>query len=755
MTDQDLTFRQKYISQPVLNRVRGVLPTMSETEREALDAGTVWWDAELLSGDPDWKKLFALATHRLNDEEQAFLDGPCNELCRMIDDWDITFNKRDIPDNIWAFLKRNGFLGLIINREYGGKQFSASMVSAIVQKIASRGSSAAVAVIVPNSLGPGELLSMFGTEEQKNHYLPRLADGREIPAFALTSVDAGSDAASMTDTGIVCYGTYKGKKTLGMRVNWSKRYISLGPVATVLGLAFKLYDPDGLLGNERELGITVALVPTKTKGVSIGRRHYPSHQAFPNGPNTGKDVFIPMDWIIGGEERIGQGWRMLVTALSAGRGIMLPSMGLSAMKVTARTTSAYARVREQFNIPIGRFEGIQEVIARIAGQCYTIDSATRVTTDAIDAGEKPAIISAIMKYHATERMRDIVNDGMDVHGGRAVCDGPNNYFGSAYRGIPIAITVEGANIMTRSLMIYGQGSIRCHPFIEMEIEAAQNENRIQGLKDFDAVFFKHAAFQFKTLSLAFFRGWSRGWMSSAPVEGPTSRYYRQIKRLSSALALISEGALLTMGGTLKRKELISARLGDILAELYLSSCVLKRYEDDGQPKDDLALVHWACQTSLHEAERRLRALVFNFPVRPVAWFLRFITLPFGHGVSPPSDALVHQVAELIQSPGDMRNRVTEGIYIGTKDDILGRIEHAFAQVISVSDIKRKMRQARMRDIEEALARNVISEDEAERLHEVNAIVRDVLRVDDFSLEELTGRAPSTPRTTRQKAARKK
>ncbi|MGI9373527.1 MAG: acyl-CoA dehydrogenase [Hyphomicrobiales bacterium] len=744
MSDNGLNLRQKYISQPALNLVRDMLPRMSETEREALNAGTVWWDAELLSGNPDWNKLFALETHRLSTEEQAFLEGPCDDLCAMIDDWDITFNKRDIPDNVWAFVKKHGFLGLIIDKKYGGKGFSASMVSAIVQKIASRGPSAAVTVIVPNSLGPGELLTLFGTETQKDHYLPRLADGRDIPAFALTSVDAGSDAAAMTDNGIVCYGTYKGKKTLGIRVNWSKRYISLGPVATVLGLAFKLYDPDKLLGDDHEPGITVALVPTDTKGVSIGRRHYPSHQAFPNGPNSGKDVFIPMDWIIGGQERIGQGWRMLVTALSAGRGIMLPSMGLAAMKLASRSTSAYARIREQFNIPIGKFEGVQEPLARILGQTYMIDSASRVTTDAIDAGEKPAIISAIMKYHATERMRDAIDDAMDIHGGRAVCDGPNNYLGSAYRGTPIAITVEGANIMTRSLMIYGQGSIRCHPFIEREVYAAQNEDQIQGVKEFDSVLFKHAWFQLKTTGLAFYRGWTRALFSSTPIEGHTANYYKQIKRLSSALTLISESSLVTLGGQLKRKELLSARLGDVLSELYLSSCVLKRFEDDGAPPEDLPLVHWACHTSLHEAERGLRGLVSNFPLRPIAWILRFITLPFGHGVPPPSDDLINEVAELIQKPGPARERLTEGIYIGDKDDILGRVEYAFTQVTGVAMLKRKMRQARIKDIEEALAKEVITSDEAERLHEVQALVRDVLQVDDFSLEELTGRKPAKP-----------
>ncbi|MGE0212182.1 MAG: acyl-CoA dehydrogenase, partial [Parvibaculaceae bacterium] len=438
MPASDLTFRQRVISKPLLSWVRRILPPMSDTEREALAAGSVWWDGELMRGDPDFRKLLATPVRTLTAEEQAFLDGPTEELCRLIDDWKITFEDRDIPEHVWDFVKRNGFLGLIISKQYGGKGFSATANSAIVMKIASRGTSAAVTVVVPNSLGPGELLHLFGTEEQKNHWLPRLADGREIPAFGLTSEDAGSDATSMTDKGVVCWGEHNGQRTLGMRVTWSKRYISLGPICTVLGLAFKLTDPDHLLGSEEDLGITLALVPTDAPGVTIGRRHYPGMQAFPNGPNSGKDVFMPLDWIIGGKARIGQGWRMLITALAAGRGVMLPAMSVAGMKVAAFSTGAYGRIREQFNTPVSRFEGIQEVAGRIAGETYQMDAARILTLQALDMGEKPAVIAAIMKYHATEAMRRAVNDAMDVHSGKAVIDGPKNYLSSAYRGIPIA-----------------------------------------------------------------------------------------------------------------------------------------------------------------------------------------------------------------------------------------------------------------------------------------------------------------------------
>ena len=745
MAASDLTFRQRMISKPLLSWVRRILPPMSDTEREALAAGSVWWDGELMRGDPDFRKLLATPVRTLTAEEQAFLDGPAEELCRLIDDWKMTFEERDIPENVWDFVKKNGFLGLIISKQHGGKGFSATANSAIVMKIASRGTSAAVTVVVPNSLGPGELLHLFGTEEQKDHWLPRLADGREIPAFALTSEDAGSDAASMTDRGVVCWGEHNGQRTLGMRVTWSKRYISLGPICTVLGLAFKLTDPDHLLGSEEDLGITLALVPTDTPGVTIGRRHYPGMQAFPNGPNSGKDVFMPLDWIIGGKARIGQGWRMLITALAAGRGVMLPAMSVAGMKVAAFSTGAYARIREQFNTPVSRFEGIQEVAGRIAGEAYQMDAARILTLQALDMGEKPAVIAAIMKYHATEAMRRAVNDAMDVHSGKAVIDGPKNYLSSAYRAIPVAITVEGANIMTRSLMIYGQGSIRCHPYLQEEMAAAQNPDEEQGLEDFDRVLFQHIGYALKTGLRAKLRAWTLGLLSSAPVNGPEARYYRQVKRLSAALALTSEMALVTMGGALKRKEMISARLGDVLSGLYLVSASLKRFADTGRPQADLPLLDHACQSGLHFAETALADTIRNFPNRFVGVMLKLAVQPFGVLSKKPADRLVRKVAEAISEPTETRQRLTAGIYVGD-DTELGRLERAFRLVVDLEPVKQAMRKARVRDVDEAEAQGIIKGNEAARLREAQMLVREVVRVDDFAPEELTGRRPQDHRS---------
>jgi acyl-CoA dehydrogenase len=740
----ELTFRQRNVSRPVLNWIRGVLPAMSETEREALAAGTVGWEADLLRGDPDFAKLLGSPTRELSADEQAFLDGPTEELCRLIDDWKITFEHRDIPNEIWDFLKAHGFLGLVIPEQYGGKEFSATANSAIVMKIASRGPSAAVAVIVPNSLGPGELLMMFGTAEQKDYWLPRLADGREIPAFALTSLDAGSDAASMNDSGVVCWGEVKGEKTLGMRVNWSKRYISLAPICTVLGLAFKLRDPEGLLGGTEDLGITVALVPTDTPGVVTGERHYPGLQAFPNGPTTGTDVFVPLDRVIGGPAGVGQGWKMLVTALAAGRGIMLPAMAQAGMKVAAFSTGAYGRIREQFNLPLSRFEGIQEVAARIAGEAYKMDAARRLTLAAIDAGEKPAVVSGIMKYQATERLRRTVNDAMDVHAGKAVIDGPKNYLASTYRAIPIAITVEGANIMTRSLMIYGQGSIRCHPFLQQEIEAANNPDQTQAVREFDGLLGRHAGYVLKVLALAVGRAWTAGRLAAAPVDGPTAGYFRQLKRLSTALALTSEAAIVTLGGGLKRKEMISARLGDALSELYIVSAMLKQFEDADRPADELALLDYACQTSLNAAEEALKGVIVNFPFRPVGWFLKLAVQPFGVVCRPPRDDLARKVSDIIAEPGAARDRLTAGIYVGTETE-LGRLDRAFRMMAELEPVKQKMRKARVRSAEEAEAAGVLTGNEAARMAEALALVREVLEVDRFAGEELTGKAAARQR----------
>lgn len=746
------SFRKDRISRPILKKVRAMLPTMSDTEREALESGTVWWDAELMSGKPDFDRLLAIPEKPLTPEEQAFLDGPVETLCRMIDDWQICFVEREVPDEIWQFIKEHRFLGMIIPKEYGGLGFSAAAHSAVVMKLASRSASAAVSVIVPNSLGPGELLLHYGTQQQKDYYLPRLADGREIPAFGLTSVEAGSDAAAMVDTGVVCYGDWKGERVLGMRLNWGKRYISLGPVCTVLGLAFKLTDPDHLLGPQVDRGITLALVPTDTPGVEIGRRHLPAMQVFANGPNWGRDVFLPLDAIIGGEERIGQGWRMLTAALAAGRGISLPSLSVAGMKLCAQSASAYARVREQFNLPVGKFEGIQEVLARIGGLTYKIDAARRLTLAGLDLGEKPAVISGILKYHATESLRQVVNDAMDIHGGRGICDGPNNYLGNLHRAVPIGITVEGANILTRSLIIFGQGAIRCHPYILDEMAAAHDPDEERGLARFDEVLFAHLGHTSRNMLRAFLRSWSLAKVGPSPVHDETAPYYRGIARMSAVLAVVTDVMLASLGGALKRKEMLSARLGDILSELLFASAVVKRWRTDGRPPEDLPLVHWAARSSLHNADRRLGEVLDNLPNRPLAWALRPLLRPFGTIHPAPPDWLSRQVAELMMTPGPARDRLTGGIFTGDETFPLGALEHALGAVIAVEPIRQKMRQARIRDVDAALAAGIITSQEAQSVREALVLVHKVSEVDHFSLDEIKGTARNIERRQDEPAA---
>lgn len=750
MTSTLIDLRRRYISKPVLGFVRRILPRMSDTEREAIEAGTIGWDAELFSGKPDWEKFLGQGPARLSEEEQAFLDGPTEQLCAMIDDWEINFEHRDLPPRIWDFIKAQGFLGMIIPKEYGGLGFSASAHSAVVMKLSSRSLTAAVSVMVPNSLGPGELLMEFGTEEQKRHYLPRLADGRELPCFGLTSLEAGSDAAAMTDRGIVCYETHNGKKTLGMKVTWSKRYITLGPVATVLGLAFTLHDPDHILGEEEDLGITVALVPTGTPGVEIGRRHFPAGQAFQNGPNSGKDVFMPMEWIIGGQDRIGQGWKMLVSALAAGRGISLPSQSVAGAKLAAFTAGAYGRIRRQFNVPVGKFEGVQEVLARIGAAAYQLEAGSRAINRMLDLHEKPAVLSGVLKYHATERMREAINDAMDIHGGKGIMDGPRNYLGNVYKAIPVGITVEGANILTRSLIIYGQGAVRCHPYLLKEMNAARNPDREQALEEFDRALFGHIGFALGNFTRSLFHGLTGSLFVKSPVKGPTARCFRAVGRYSAAFSTLSETAFLTMGGALKRKEMISARLGDVLSELYLITAVLKRYEEDGRPPADMPLVRYCCQRSFHEIETRLHEVLANFPARPVAWILRLVIFPLGRWQRKPSDRTAREIAELMIEPSAARTRLTEGIFIGGDNDPLGQLDLALEQTAVLSHTRRKMRAAKIRDIETATAQGVITGDEAARLKETDALVREILMVDDFSQETLAG--PESAKSSRTKAA---
>jgi acyl-CoA dehydrogenase len=728
------SFRRDYISKPIFALAKKAMPAMSDTEREALEAGDVWWDADLFTGNPDWAKLLAIPPAALTAEEQAFLEGPVNELCAMLDDWKINWELRDLPPEVWDFIKTHRFFGMIIPKEFGGLGFSPFAHSEVVRKISSRSLAAAVTVMVPNSLGPGELLMRFGTKEQQQQWLPRLAEGSEIPCFGLTSPEAGSDAASMIDTGIVCKGNFEGREVLGLKLNWHKRYITLGPVATVLGLAFKACDPDHLLGAEADLGITVALIPTHLPGVDIGRRHLPSMQVFQNGPNWGRDVFIPLDFVIGGRERIGQGWKMLMSALAAGRGISLPSLSAAGAAFCARTTGAYARIREQFGIPIGKFEGIEEPLARIAGTAYLIDGARRLTCAALNQGHHPAVISGIMKLHATERMRIAVNDAFDVHSGKAIIDGPQNYMGALYRAVPIGITVEGANILTRNLIVFGQGAIRAHPYLLDEMTAIADPN---GLDKFDETFWKHVAHSFKTMLRAWGRSWTGGLFALAPDAGRAKPFYRQLSRFAAAFALAADMALLTMGGALKRREMLSARFGDILSELYLLSGALKRWEDEGRQEADFPALEWCMETGCKTIQTRFAEIFANLPNRFVATLLRLILQPLGARDTGPTDANVHQCAQMILEPSAARERLTAGLFHVDDDRGLARLEKAFALVAAADSIDRRMRAARIKDWREAVKRGVITASEGERIREAEEAVAKVVEVDDFAPEELS------------------
>ncbi|HRN81319.1 acyl-CoA dehydrogenase [Nitrosomonas europaea] len=737
--------RINIVSSLVLRIFRKLLPQISQTEQEALDAGTVWWEGALFSGKPDWNQLLAYPKPELTPEEKAFLNGPVEQLCAMLDEWHITHERHDLPPHVWQFIRENRFFSLIIPKEYGGLGFSALAHSEVVMKISSRSNTAAVTVMVPNSLGPAELLLHYGTEEQKDHYLPRLANGSEIPCFALTGPDAGSDAGSIPDTGIVCRGVFDGQPdVLGIRINWEKRYITLGPVATLLGLAFRLYDPDGLLGNEKEIGITLALIPTSTLGIQIGRRHYPLNGVFQNGPNSGKDVFIPMDWVIGGQDKVGQGWRMLMNSLSVGRSISLPATSVGAAKLSAWSSGAYGRVRVQFKLPIGYFEGVEEALARIAGNTYMMDAARIMTAGAVDLGEKPSVISAIVKYHLTERSRQIINDAMDIHGGKGICLGPSNYLARTYQQTPVGITVEGANILTRNMIIFGQGAIRAHPFTLREIDAAWDQDKKRGLRAFDEALTGHIVFTFRNAFHSLIYGFSTRLVKDIPqnVTHETVNYYRQLTRFSAAFALLTDIAMLKLGGALKRRERLSARLGDILSMMYLCSATLKRFEDDGRPAADLPLLHWSVQDALYRTQQAFHEFLLNFPVsRTTRGLLRFIVFPRGMRCLPPADSLSHEVARLILTPGEVRDRLTAGIYLPEQDnEPLALLKKALACTIDCEPIEARLRQAvkdkaitahEHEQINQALAQGIITSKEAASLEQMKTLRRRVIMVDDF------------------------
>ena len=741
-------WRRRVFTAPVFNWFQRTLPPMSQTEREAIDAGTVWWDGQLFSGQPDWNTLLDYPAPQLTAEEQAFIDGPTEELCALVSDWQIG-QDLDLPPAAWEHIKTHGFFALIIPKEYGGKGFSAYAHSQVAMKLATRSGDLASTVMVPNSLGPAELLLHYGTDEQRNHYLPRLARGDEIPCFALTGPLAGSDAGAMPDTGIVCKGQWNGEEVIGLRLNWEKRYITLGPVATLLGLAFKAYDPDHLLGEEESLGISLALIPTDTPGVQIGQRHLPLGAAFMNGPNSGTDVFVPLDFLIGGQDMLGKGWMMLMNCLSVGRSISLPAVGTGAAKYTSLVTGQYARIREQFNVPLAAFEGIQESLAQIGGNAWLMDSARLLTAKAVDLGEKPSVLSAILKYHLTERGRACIQHAMDVHGGKGIIMGPNNYLGRNWQGAPIFITVEGANILSRNLMIFGQGAIRCHPFVLKEMALAGREDRDQALKEFDDLLMKHIMFATRNAASTFVLGLGLGHFDKVPGDALSQGYFRALNRQAAAFALLADLSMMLLGGALKRRERLSARLGDVLSYLYLSSAALKRYHDLGAPDYMQPLLRWALEESLGQAETALDRLLDNFPNRFVGGALRVLVFPFGRRHTGPSDELDAEVAALIgRHKGDPAlEELLAGCFRPQADgDPVAALQQACDLLDDTEPLQKAVHQALKEGklhpapgqslIDAAVQSGVLQTAEAERLRAAESARRVVIDVDAFDKEQL-------------------
>ncbi|HJW24752.1 MAG TPA: acyl-CoA dehydrogenase [Rhodocyclaceae bacterium] len=743
--------RRALVSRPLFAAYRRVLPRMSSTERDALEAGTVWWEGELFRGRPDWNRLLAYPRPTLSAAEQSFLDNEVEEACRLVDDWRVSHELYDLPHEAWRYIREKGFLGMIIPRRYGGLEFSAYAHSQVVTKLSTRSSALSVSVMVPNSLGPAELLLHYGTEAQKDHYLPRLAKGLEIPAFALTSPWAGSDAASIPDHGIVCRGTWQGREALGMRVTWDKRYITLAPVCTLLGLAFRLYDPDGLLGPDKDIGITCALVPYDHPGVDTGRRHFPLNAMFMNGPTRGRDVFMPLDFIIGGPKMAGQGWRMLMECLAAGRAISLPSCNAGMAQLTARAVGGYARVRSQFRMAVGKFEGVEEALARIGAYTYMLDAARTMTAGAVDLGERPSVVSAMVKYHVTERARQVVNDGMDIVGGKGICLGPSNFLGRAYQQLPIGITVEGANILTRSLIIFGQGAIRCHPFVLAEMKAAQDPDPARGLAAFDRALWRHVGYVLGNGLRALAMGLTGARLAPVPAGAAPEcrRYYQQLTRFSAAFAFLADISMLLLGGSLKRREKISARLGDILSQMYLVSATLKRYEDEGRQPADAPLLHWSVRDALDKARQAFDGVIaHSCRSRLAGWLLHRVVFPWRHAWGPPSDQLGHRVAQLLIEPSASRDRLTAECFVPrTADEPVGAIELALAATLEAEPIEARIREAEklgvfagnplanVRDIAVAAAEcGVITAAEFEVMKRRNALRDIVVRVDDFPFD---------------------
>lgn len=733
--------RMAAVSTIVMKVMKKILPHISETERTALEAGVVWVEKDLFSGRPDFSELLKEPYPDLTPEEKAFMDGPVERLCEILDDWQVV-EKRELPKEFWEMIKKEKFFGMIIPKEYGGLGFSALAHAQVISKVTSRCGTAAVTIMVPNSLGPAELLIHYGTEAQKKYYLPRLASAEEIPCFALTEPQAGSDAGAIESSGILFKGP-DGK--LHIRLNWNKRWITLAAISTTLGLAFKLRDPENLLGKGEELGITCALIPSKAPGVVIGRRHDPLGIPFYNCPTQGHDVVIPVDQVVGGLEGVGRGWKMLMECLAAGRGISLPSQSTGGAKLVARVVSAHASIRKQFGLPIGKFEGVEEPLARIAGFNYAMEAMRRFTLGGLDKGIKPPVITAIAKYNATELGRKIINDGMDVVGGAGISRGPRNTLANMYWATPIGITVEGANILTRTLIIFGQGALRAHPYAYKEVAAVERND----LKAFDDAFWSHIGHVVNNLFRSVLLSLTRGRLAAKPVSGPTGRYYQKLSWASASFAIMADIAMAALGGTLKQKETITGRFADILSWMYIGFSVLRRYEAEGRRQEDLPFVHYAIKHAFAQMQIGFDGIFANLGVPGLRWFFKGPLLGWSSLnalESSVSDKLVHEVAQLVQTDGPARDRLTDGIYIPKHpDEAVARLEHAFKVIKSSEQSERKIRRAiaegRMEKkkgavlYDDALAKQIISEEEYKNLKLANEVRWQAIQVDDFSDEE--------------------
>ncbi len=736
--------RRAILTRSVFKMLKRSMPAMSVTEREALEAGTTWWEKELFSGRPDWDEFAQISLPQLTAEEQSFLDNEVEQLCGLLDEWDIQNNRKDLPPEAWQFLKEKNFFGLIIPKEYGGRDFSPYAQSRVMSKIASKSGTAAVTAMVPNSLGPGELLVKYGTQEQRQRWLPGLANGTEIPCFGLTGPEAGSDAGSIPDVGIVCKGMHEGQEVIGLKLTFNKRWITLAPVATVVGLAFKLYDPEGLLGDasKSDYGITCALIPANHPGVDIGLRHNPG-SPFMNGPIFGTDVFIPIDWIIGGAPMAGKGWRMLIECLGAGRGVSLPALSTASCEMNYRLVGAYARIRRQFNMEVGKFEGVQEATADIAASGYTLEAMRQFVTKGLETGA-PSVMTAMAKYHATELMRKSVEHSMDVVGGRAIQKGPRNFLVASYHSVPVAITVEGANILTRSLMIFGQGAMRCHPYLFEEMQAMQMEDQAAGLKKFDQLFTAHLGHIFSNLMRTKLFGFLCGSFSPLPANADSfsKPWYQKINLLSATLASMSDIALGVLGGNLKRRELLSARLGDIHSQLFIASAILKFHSAHPRSRAEDAHAEYALARALYTAQEALKDFANNFPMGFLAKLVKFIAMPYGNLVKKPNDDLTRELGDLIMEENPVRQMLGQYLHV-SKDpaEAMGRVETTYQLLLSLGPVWHNFIKAKSagklqgNSIEEqaqdAAAKNIIQPHDVARVVEYDTRRFDCLQTDAF------------------------